>query len=789
MIRMVAGTAALSLLAGCGNEGTEATGDGGEADERGQAKLLLEYLERPVSNPSAGYEFVGVESCRTCHAQEFADWSESHHAVAMQHATEETVLGDFENVEFEHFGRMTRFYRKDGEFWVNTENGEGKRQDYKVAFTFGVEPLQQYLLPFPGGRLQALNICWDTRPAEQGGQRWFHLYPDEEIPPDDVLHWTRRHFNWNYMCADCHSTNLAKNYDPEANVYETTWSEINVSCEACHGPGSRHVDWAEGRAPDVEDLGLLVRLKESEPATWLQDPKTGKPVRSHPLEHRAQLETCAPCHAHRQILQQQRYFGQHFTDGYVPTALDRVHYHADGQIKEEVYVFGSYVQSKMYHQGVRCTDCHHPHTMQLYADDNNLCNRCHLPSQYDTPEHHFHPPGSTGASCVECHMPAKYYMVVDKRRDHSIRIPRPDLSRQYGTPNACTRCHQGEGEDDAWAAAAFEEWWGSKPRPSYGEILAKGRRDVRVWQDELMRLARNSAYPAIARASAVQLLGEDLTLDSLEAVKEALEDPDPLVRRYAVTALESVPASQRLALGADRLRDVSRAVRVEAARVLAAVDRDSFSPEDREAFEFAAEEFVDSQMAVADVPEGRLSLAMFYLNQGDRERSEEQYLAALRLEPGNVPARVNLADLYYQTGRFEEAGELLEEGVQRNPENGFAQEALGRHFIRAKAYEKGLQHIRKAVELQPERPELHYLLGVGYNSMGQYQEALPFLQKAVELDPDNIEYVLGAAAICRDGGDFRMALRFVENGLERAPQTPDLLRLRQELVMRLQQTR
>lgn len=790
---------AAHLWSGC-SQGTKEQGIAlAKADPAPAA--LLEYLKAPPANPAAGFEFVGAESCRSCHEQAYADWKQSHHAVAMLHATEDTVLGDFDNSEFTHFGRATRFFRRDGGFWVNTEDSEGVRQDYQVLYTFGVIPLQQYLIPFPGGRLQALNICWDSRPREEGGQRWFHLYPDEEIPPSDVLHWTRRHFNWNYMCADCHSTNLVKDYNPETNAYNTTWTDISVACETCHGPGSRHLAWAEEKKKAEEagaaspaaslkqtseaEMGLAVSLREAQMAVWLQDPETWKPKRSHPLENDAQLDTCAPCHAHRQVLQDQRFFGQSFTDAYNPTVLSRVHYHADGQIKEEVYEYASFTQSKMYHSGVRCTDCHHPHTMRIYMPGNNLCTRCHLPTRYDTPEHHFHKPDSTGASCVECHMPPTYYMVVDKRRDHSIRNPRPDLSVQYGTPNACNICHVKEEEDEAWAAAAFEKWWGKKPRPTYGETLAKGRRDTSVWESELQKLVKDSSMPAIARASAVQLLGEQLSATATPAVQAALLDPSPLVRRQALTALEAVPPRERLAFCSPRLRDVSRTVRVEAARILAPVDRKMFAPEDLESFDFAVKEFIASQEAVADVPEGHLTLAIFHLNQGNRERAEQEYLHALRLEPGNVPALVNLADLYYQTNRFEDAGKLLEEGVRVRPDDSFAQEALGRHFIRAKEYGKGLGHIRTAVQLQPDRAELHYLLGVGYHSLGQYQESLPWLEKAVELAPSNREYVLGAAAIARDAGDFRTALRFVERGLERLQDVPELNELRREFRARL----
>ena len=301
------------ILASCGEDETaeEPSASTNGSLEAGAPSQKTEF-EPPVRDPSDGYEFVGAQSCRDCHQQAYEDWTKSHHHVAMQLATPETVLADFDDATFEHFGHETRFFRKGEEFWVNTEDGNGERKDFQVTHTFGVTPLQQYLIPFPGGRLQALQICWDSRPKEEGGQRWYHLYPDEEIPPDDVLHWTRRHFNWNYMCADCHSTNLEKNFDIENNEYHTTWSEMNVSCEACHGPASKHLEWAKlatenGAAESASgaaqgDMGLLVDLRK-DGGVWAVDPESGLPKRTKPLENQNLLETCAPCHAHRQPLQ------------------------------------------------------------------------------------------------------------------------------------------------------------------------------------------------------------------------------------------------------------------------------------------------------------------------------------------------------------------------------------------------------------------------------------------------------------------------------------------------------
>ena len=217
------------------------------------ASITITLMATAAAESTLSSTFVGGKACAECHQQQYAEWSDSHHDLAMQDASEETVRGDFEDAAFTAHGVTSRFFRRNGDYFVNTEGPDGKLFDYKIDYTFGVYPLQQYLIAFPEGRYQALGLAWDARPKASGGQRWFHLYPDEHIRPDDVLHWTQINQNWNFMCADCHSTNLQRNFDVAQDRYETTWSELDVSCEACHGPGSKHVAW--GRSESTDDSG------------------------------------------------------------------------------------------------------------------------------------------------------------------------------------------------------------------------------------------------------------------------------------------------------------------------------------------------------------------------------------------------------------------------------------------------------------------------------------------------------------------------------------------------------
>ncbi len=219
----------------------------------------------PGGEPSPG--FVGSGACATCHESEFDRWQASHHALAMQPATEAAVLGDFDNSRFVYFDETIEFTHQNGAFSVSALDSNGERQNWTVSHAFGIEPLQQYLVETSDGRKQALPVAWDTRPATMGGQRWFHLYADEYVGPADPLHWTGPYQNWNFMCAECHSTNLVTGYDYESDRFDTSFAEVSVGCEACHGPGSAHIAQADRDAFD-DTFGLRLTLDDLGEAVW-----------------------------------------------------------------------------------------------------------------------------------------------------------------------------------------------------------------------------------------------------------------------------------------------------------------------------------------------------------------------------------------------------------------------------------------------------------------------------------------------------------------------------------------
>ena len=722
--------------------------------------------------------FSGSESCARCHESEFDDWTDSHHQLAMQPATPDTVLADFDGTSFTHFGVTTTFRREADKFFVTTQGADRQHHDYQVAYTFGVYPLQQYLIPFEGGRMQALQVCWDSRPKAEGGQRWFHLYPSDPVPPGDILHWTGPNFSWNYMCADCHSTGLRKNYDVENDRYHTTWTGLNVGCETCHGPGAEHVAWAEslGRKPfdktyTAAEMKLSTVLKESDPGGWTIDPETLKPVRTHPPEHEGQLGACARCHSHRQLVQGDFIHGQaEVLDAHKPSVLEPRLYHYDGQIKEEVYVYGSFLQSKMHHAGVRCTDCHNPHSNQLVLQGNALCIRCHSVGDYDSPKHHFHEPNSAGAQCVNCHMPEKYYMVVDGRRDHSFRIPRPDLTEKIGTPNACNQCHADE--PASWASNWCEKWYGVKTNrpPHYGEIFARADSlspaDPAAVAGELGGLIREHDS-GIVRATAAWFLQRYAGIPVADnALDEALQDPDAMVREAAIVGLRSRVTAERQKALAPLLDDPVRAVRVEAARVLADVPEKELDKKQRKQLAAALEEYQAQLKAVDDQPGGQMGVALLHYAKGDFEAAEKVYQMTAARHPQDVASQINLAEMYWEQQRMDDGLKVIGNLLRNNVNNGFAQEAAGRWLIRQKKYETGVVALARATRLLPERADLHYFLGVGYNQIRDYPKAKKSLQEACRLAPNNAEYWNGLATIARDNGDqqtFQAALGMLQN--------------------------
>ena len=708
-----------------------------------------------------GKGFVDSAVCAECHAAEAEAWKGSHHDLAMQVANEQSVLGDFNNVEFTHDGEVTRFFRKADKYYVNALGPQGERADFEVKYTFGVVPLQQYMVELPKGKIQTLTIAWDSRTAADGGQRWFQLVPEEKVKPGDPLHWTGRAYNWNNRCAECHSTNLQKNYDSKTDTYRTTWSEINVGCQACHGPGEKHVKWArqaqQGSDHSQADMGLLVDYRNND-ANY-------------------QVDSCARCHSRRHQVSAVDGHGRPFLDDFMPSTLLPGLYHADGQILDEVYVYGSFLQSKMHRQGVRCSDCHDPHSNKLKLQGNALCVQCHSPAprsdfptlqvkKYDSPEHHFHKQDGEAALCVSCHMPATTYMEVDPRRDHSFKIPSPKLTEAIGIPNACNGCHQDQSA--SWATAAVEKWYGSKTEAEIvpAVVIAAARAGNPQAGGALAKLAGNPQTPPILAATALEHLRPYFPAhEALEPTLAALKHSDPLVRATAVSSLEQIPLKYRLSVATPYLDDPVRAVRIEAARVLAGMPALVFG-EQQASFEKALQEYKSLQLSLTDTPEAHLNLGVMYTDQKQLEKAEQEYKQAIRLAPEFIPAKINLANLYNRMGRNHDAEEQFRAALEQAPDMGELYYSFGLLLGEEKRYTESAALLEKAADLLPGRVRVRYNHALVLMQLKRYEDAEAALKKVLALSPNDADMIYAMVTLHTQQLQWKQALPFAARLVE-----------------------
>jgi predicted CXXCH cytochrome family protein len=610
------------------------------------------------SKPHPAY--VGSESCIDCHKGAAEAWKTSHHAWAWKKPDRTSVLGNFEDAELEHKGITSKFFTRDGRYFVSTDGPDGKITEFEVHSTVGVTPLQQYLVELKGGRLQALDLSWDTE-----AKRWYHLYPDQDLKAGDGMHWSGPYKSWNARCAECHATNYDKNYDPKTRTYNSTQSEIGVGCEACHGPGEAHVAWARSpsisldeRWPGLTKQGFTVNLSDPSPETEIQQ--------------------CAGCHSRREPFGDGNPLpGTAYHDAYRLALLRNGQYHADGSIRDEVYVYGSFLQSKMYAKGVRCSNCHEPHAGRLKAEGNALCTQCHSPAGnerfpslrkavYDDPAHHFHEQGTDGAQCKSCHMIERTYMQVDGRRDHSFRVPRPDLSDQTGAPNSCTDCHADK--PASWAAAEIARRYpDSKYRGHhFAQTFSAAWNDPTGEVADLLKVANDPSQAGIVRATAVELLRAG-GADAAAQTSSLLRDPDPLVREAAVGVQAVASPQDRVQRLVPLLADRYKSVRLATARALLATPLDTLDPAAMNNFKSASDEWKDSLRAKADFPETHLILGGVALTMRNVQAAEQAFQEAARQDPQLLDAWIMLVRIRAAVGDLEGARSFLKQAMDSNP--------------------------------------------------------------------------------------------------------------------------
>jgi len=667
---------------------------------------------------------------------------------------------------------------------VRTDGPDGKLADYPIAYTFGVVPLQQYLIEFPGGRYQSLGIAWDSRSEAEGGQRWFHLYPDENVDHSDQLHWTGRYQNWNMQCAECHSTNLKKGYDAATDSYQTTFNEINVACEACHGPASQHVAWAKQVQPpyaaDV-DKGLTVKLQTHRQDAWQFADGNAKIANRIKAVDESAMNSCSACHARRSTLTEDRASNKPLEDSHRLALLTQATYHADGQQRDEDYTWGSFRQSKMFQNGVTCMDCHEPHALKLRAEGNALCARCHNAETFDTERHHFHPVNSKGAQCMDCHAPKQNYMVIDGRHDHSFRLPRPDLSPTLASPNACNLCHQNRKPE--WAAAAMDKWYGKhwRERPHYGTVLHGAVTQGVKALPALIELAQDTSKPAIVRATAIELSKPMMNPDLLLTARNWLKDADPTVRSVALDLLEPIDSLNRVLAAAPLLTDPIRGVRMEAARILADVPDEQLPADKRDARASAMQEYRAYLALNADWPTENVNLGNLELRQGHADAAIIAYQRALVLDPKFSGAYVNLADTYRQLGRDSEGERYLRQGLSLLPDAADLHHTLGLALIRKADHTEALSELAEAAKLAPDNARYAYVYAIGLNSAGNTKQALAVLKDADAHHPFNMDILNALISMQLEIRDVEAALVYAKKAAEALPDNKQIKQLVEEL--------
>lgn len=698
--------------------------------------------------------YVGSQKCKECHADQFQQWEGSHHDKSMQKANRQSIVAPFNGEVFKSQGVTSTFFQKDGKFYANTEGRDGKNHDFEIIYAFGITPLQQYIVLFPDGNYQCLRTAFDTVK-----NKWYDLYPDFKVVHKEWLHWSRGGLNWNTMCADCHSTNVKKNYNEKDHSYTTNYANINVSCESCHGPGEQHVSKAIAQGEMYESDGSLQMVG---------------------LNSKELVDACARCHARRENITEFHTPQGTFLDHYFPQLLTQNIYHPDGQILDEDYVYGSFLQSKMYHNGVSCKDCHNVHSTQRKFDDNRLCMQCHDGAKFNVESHHKHTMGTESALCINCHMPGKHYMGNDFRRDHSFRIPRPDLSLKYNTPNACVGCHKDK--DDQWAYDNFVKLYGEPKKNHFSDKLAPGITYAVGGKDSLMVLAQDSIYPNIARASAVYNLRNYTEQINVSEVLKFLKDDSPLVKAATVDLLSE------LKLGNNHyqsilplLKDPKRAVRVKAFFTLSSLPASKIPEKYQPFYEKVKVEFAKHLKATAEFSGGRMKRAQYYLNKGKTESAIKTLEEALKIDVTNNIVRTTLANLYYQVKDYQksEAAYLLI--LEQEPGYGMTNYNYGLLLNELNRPKEAMIQLAQGLEYMPENDRIAYNLSLLYFQDQQVKKAVDVLKKQLKSNSNNTDLIYLLAYIYHQNQQNALAKEQATKLLELQPDNPQYLQFYQAL--------
>jgi len=723
-------------------------------------------------------QYVGSESCKDCHAEEYRLWKNSNHGQAERLVQPGRDRADFDPKRTFQHGTQTSEAGWSNDVAIVTAVGlSGKPEPHAIARVIGNDPLLQYLVPFPGGRLQTLEASFDPH-----AKAWFNSYGNEDRQPGEWGHWTGRGMNWNAMCAVCHNTRLQKNYDAATDAYHTTMAEMSVGCEACHGPLLAHNQWQK-------KFG----------ASGGKDPTVRK------LTRQQTVDNCGFCHSLRTDLTGDFKPGDNFSDDCELLMVDASErYYADGQIHGEDYEYGSFLSSRMHAAGVVCLDCHDPHTAKIRLPGNVLCLKCHGGGNPKAPainpvthSHHevygFDTNGvalnvdlsaynsktvkETGGECVNCHMPQTLYMQRHWRHDHGFTSPDPLLTKRYGIPNACNRCHQDQDAD--WSLKFCHDWYGPKmerPARLRAGIIAQAQQGTLPSADGLLSLLKTEPIPYWRAVESDLLLPWAAQPEVISAILAGLRDTNTLVRAASARALEPALATTTpevtSALPA-RLQDPARNVRIAAAWTLRGT-LVSNSP--------AAGELEHYLALNADEPVGQLNAGNYAYAQGDLPAAAQHFQKAVDWDVRSAPFHQNLAVVLSALNRPQEAVQTLKQAVYYAPDDVESHYQLGLAYNGIGDLTNALAELVTTVRLEPRHIAAWYNLGLAQNSLGQTGAALASLGRAEVLAPKEARIPYAQAAILARLGRGNEAIRAAKRSLEINPSAGDALQLLRALT-------
>lgn len=674
------------------------------------------------------------EQCLGCHPSEVKAWQSSHHFFAMQEATAQFIQGDFSNTLYQDESGWTRFYQQNGGYFIETGKPNQQGESYPVKYTFGVEPLQQILVDIGQGRLQAYTVAWDSRSKAEGGQRWYNLYQNTH-EAESPFYWKGQFNNWNARCAQCHSTGLQRHYEVESDHYQTTWKAINVSCESCHGNANRHIELKKNNL-EATHSGFESPLNRR--SSWVFEEGNPTAVLANKgtvFSTQGLLDECAACHSRRISLidgEERGQFSQHF----IPRLAIPELYHLDGQIRDEVYVYGSFTQSKMSSSGVSCTHCHDSHTAKVFTLDNALCAQCHLPTEFDTQAHTLHKENTSGSQCIDCHMPYTTYMGVDNRRDHAFRVPNPWVSEAFGNKDVCVECHTDK--NSQWSQMQLEQ----KREAIFGDFSDIGpavllnQQQPKQGQANIRKWVRDLRQPEMRRAVLVTYLDVHQA-DNLETLFQLSSDPSYLVKLAVLQVLERADFAAQVQIGFGLLYDENKNVRLEAIQLLAPALRQSIPQEARAPLEEKLRESIATYQAQQDLLSAQLALGDLAYKVGNIAQAKVQYENAIQIEPAFLPAKVNLASILRESGELKASKSLLHQVLDVEPNQALALFNLGLVHILESDIGQAVALLEKASDLEPENTQygLTYLLAL--ERKGEKVRALLELERLKVLTPND----------------------------------------------------